>query len=106
MTRRSLLTLTLLALPALALAHPGHSHKTMGVVSAIHENHLEIKDTQDKTVTFTLDAKTRVRRGKTILTAADIKTGDRVIVVTTETKGSDGKAVLTVSEIQLGTATR
>lgn len=106
MTRRMLIVSTLLlALPALAVAHPGHAHKTMGVVSVIHENHLEVKDTQGKATTFTLDAKTRIRRGKAVLTAADIKTGDRVIVVTAETKGKDGKAVLTVTEVQLGTAT-
>jgi hypothetical protein len=95
----------MMALPAIAWAHPGHAHKTMGVVTTIHENHLEVKDTQGKAVTFTLDAKTRIRRGKAILKVADIKTGDRVIVVTNETKDKDGKAIVTVTEVQLGTAT-
>lgn len=106
MTRRDFcLTAMVLTLPALSWAHPGHVHKTMGVVSMIHENHLEVKDAQGKAVTFALDAKTRIRRGKTILKAADIKTGDRVIVVTNETKDKNGKAVVTVTEVQLGTAT-
>jgi hypothetical protein len=109
-TRRTLLSmlgiLALVAVPALSAAHPGHAHKVMGVVSMIHENHLEVKDTKDKASTFTLDEKTRVRRGKTILTAADIKVGDRVIVVYAETKDEKtGKTSVTVTEVQLGTAT-
>jgi hypothetical protein len=105
-TRRTFIVLAAaFVAPAVAAAHPGHSHKTMGVVSVIHENHLEVKDAKGKASTFTLDAKTRVRRGKAILKVADIKTGDRVIVVTNETKDKDGKATITVTEVQLGTAT-
>jgi len=107
MTRRTLLTiLAFVAVPALSAAHPGHAHKVMGVVSMVHENHLEVKDTKDKASTFTLDDKTRVRRGKTILKAADIKVGDRVIVVYAEVKDDKtGKASVTVTEVQLGAAT-
>jgi hypothetical protein len=105
-TRRTFVFLAaLLFAPPLAIAHPGHSHKTMGVVSVIHENHLEVKDTKGNASTFTLDAKTRVRRGKTILKIADIKVGDRVIVVTNETKDKAGKSTITVTEVQLGAAT-
>jgi hypothetical protein len=104
-TRRTfIVSAALLALPLVAVAHPGHAHKTMGVVSVIHENHLEVKDAQGKASTFTLDAKTRIRRGKAILKVADIKAGDRVIVVTNETKGKDGKTTVVVTEVQLGTA--
>lgn len=107
MTRRTLLSiLAIAAVPALSAAHPGHSHKVMGVVSMIHENHLEVKDTKDKASTFTLDENTRVRRGKAILKAADIKVGDRVIVVYAEAKDEKtGKTSVTVTEVQLGTAT-
>ena len=106
MTRRDFcLVAAALALPVSLGAHPGHAHRTMGVVTMIHENHLEVKDTQGKATTFTLNAKTRVRRGKTILTPADIKTGERVIVVHNESKDKDGKPVVTVTEVQLGTAT-
>jgi hypothetical protein len=75
----------------------------MGVVTTVHENHLEVKDTAGKAVTFTLDAKTRIRRGKTILKAADLKVGDRVVVLTNESKDKDGKAVVAVTEVQVGT---
>jgi translation initiation factor IF-1 len=105
-TRRTLFLFAgVLLTPLLVFAHPGHTHKTMGVVSMIHENHLEVKDAQGKASTFTLDAKTRIRRGKSILKAADIKTGDRVVVVTTETKDKAGKEIVTVTEVQVGTAT-
>lgn len=105
MTRRQFIAVTImLAVPALAVAHPGHAHKTMGVVTVIHENHLEVKDAEGKAITFTLDAKTRIRRGKSILKIADIKTGDRVVVVSNESKGKDGKATVTVTEVQLGAA--
>jgi hypothetical protein len=41
-----------------------------------------------------------------MLSAADIKVGDRVIVVYTETKDEKtGKPSITVTEVQLGTAT-
>ena len=107
MTRRTLLSmLAVIALPVLSVAHPGHSHKVMGVVSMIHENHLEVKDAKGKASTFTLDDKTRVRRGKAILKTADIKVGDRAIVVYAETKDAkSGTTSVTVTEVQLGTAT-
>ena len=107
MTRRTLLSvLAALALPVWSAAHPGHTHKVMGVVSMIHENHLEVKDAKGKASTFTLDEKTRVRRGKTILKTADIKVGDRAIVVYAEAKDEkSGKTSVTVTEVQLGTPT-
>ena len=107
MTRRTLLLIfAVIVVPALTAAHPGHAHKVMGVVSMIHENHLEVKDAKDKATTFALDDKTRVRRGKAILKAADIKVGDRVVVVYSETKDEKtGKASVTVTEVQLGAAT-
>ena len=107
MTRRTLLMFAaLLAMPAVAAAHPGHTHKVMGIVSMVHENHLEVKDAKGATSTFTLDARTRIRRGKTILKVGDIKTGDRVIVVSQETKDkATGKATISVVEVQLGAAT-
>lgn len=107
MTRRtSLLTLAaLLVAPALVVAHEGHTHKLMGTVSTVHENHLEVKDVKGKMATFTLDSKTKVRRGTTILKIADIKTGDRVVVLSRETKDkASGKVTVNVLEVQLGAA--
>lgn len=106
MTRRIFLVLAaVLLVPMLGAAHEGHAHKTMGVVTMVHENHLEVKDAKGKATTFTLDAKTRVRRAKTILKAGDIKVGDRVVVVTLETKNkATGKSTIAVTEVQLGAA--
>ena len=105
MIRRTLLTLAAaLVVPAFALAHEGHTHKLMGVVSTMHENHLEVKDAKGKASTFTLDEKTKVRRGTKILKAADIKAGDRVVVLSKETKDKAGKVTGNVVEVQLGAA--
>lgn len=52
MTRiASILTLVLALAPATrVLAHEGHEHKIMGTVSMVHENHLEVKAADGKTV--------------------------------------------------------
>ena len=86
------------------LAHEGHAHKVMGTVSVIHENHLEVKGTDAKTSMFTLNEKTKVFKGKTVVKATDIKEGDRVVVTATEEKGADGKTTMVATEVRLGTA--
>ena len=48
--------------PAAVVAHEGHDHKTQGTVSAIHENHLEVKDAKGKLTTFALEPTTKIRR--------------------------------------------
>ena len=87
-----------------ARAHEGHVHKVMGTVSAVHEKHLEVKATNGQTARMTVTEKTRVVRGKAVVKASDIRTGDRVVVTATETKGKDGKTSLVANQIQLGTA--
>jgi hypothetical protein len=101
MTRRAcLLACALLTFaPAALLAHDGHDHKIMGTVSMLHENHLEVKATDGKTSTITLDGKTKIVRGKTKVVPADIKVGDRVVV-----NVGNGKAPLVAKEVQLGAA--
>jgi hypothetical protein len=91
-----------LLVPAAALAHEGHAHKVMGVVTTVHENHVEVKDAKGKLTTVALDAKTKIRRGKAVAALADIKVGDRVVVTTLETKDKAGKAVVTVTQVELG----
>jgi hypothetical protein len=105
MTRMMALVLTgLLLTPAVLPAHEGHDHKIMGVVSVIHENHLEVKDLKGKATSLVLGTATRIRRGKMIVRSADIKVGDRVVVVYRETKDKAGKVTVTVREVQLGVA--
>jgi hypothetical protein len=94
-----------LVLAPVVYAHEGHTHKIMGTVSAIHDNHLEVKATDGKTVAVTLNDKTSILRDKAILTAADIKVGDRVVIAATQTKDKDGKAEFIATQVKLGTAT-
>ena len=93
-----------LAIPAYARAHEGHAHKVMGTVAMRHENHLEVKATDGKTSTITLNAKTRIVRGKARVEVDDIKPGERVVVSAMETKGKDGKTTMVATEVRLGTA--
>jgi hypothetical protein len=102
--KRTMLVLLVAVLAAAPMrAHEGHVHKVMGVVAVRHDSHLEVKATNGKTATLTLNEKTKVFRGKTVLKLSDIRTGDRVVVTATETKGKDGKTSLIASRIQLGT---
>ena len=91
-----------LALVSVAVAHEGH--QTMGTVAAIHDTHLEVKATNGKTSTFTLDDKTKVLRGKVAMKLADLKVGDRVVVTATDMKGKDGKVMLMATEVRVGGA--
>ena len=105
MTRRLIVSAVLLGaltIPAYAFAHEGHVHKIMGTVSMQHENHLEVTSADGTTSTITLNEKTKILRGTTKAVVEDIKTGDRVVVSATETKGQDGKPVLLASEVHLG----
>ncbi|MBM3779677.1 MAG: hypothetical protein FJW23_15800 [Acidimicrobiia bacterium] len=106
-------THTLLALTALAAllglssapaAHEGHEHKVMGTVSALEAHQLGVKATDGATSTITLNAKTTILRGKTKVAEADIRTGERVVVTYTESKGKDGKTARTATEVRLGAA--
>jgi hypothetical protein len=97
------LALALLA-PAATKAHPGHDHKILGVVTVIHQNHLEVKDAKGNVTKHVLSATTKVRKDKSKASAVDIKVGDRVVVTSRETKDKDGKAVMTVVDVQIGAA--
>ena len=107
MKRRWILGVALvaaLAIPRYVLAHEGHAHKVMGTVSTLHENHLEVKATDGKTSTITLNEKTKILRGKAKVKVDDIKPGERVVVTATETKGKDGKTTMIATEVRVGGA--
>jgi hypothetical protein len=108
MTKRSVVCAVFAIVAALvipdAFAHEGHAHKVMGTVTTLHENHLEVKATDGKTSTITLNEKTKILRGKAKVKVDDIKPGERVVVTATETKGKDGKATMIASEVRLGAA--
>ena len=88
---------TALVVPGIARAHEGHEHTVMGTVTMRHDQQLEVKTTDGKSVTIALNDKTTVLRGKTKLDLAAIKQGDRVVVDV-----GDGKAPMTAKEIKLG----
>jgi hypothetical protein len=107
MTRRFVIGAALiaaLAIPGYARAHEGHAHKVMGTVTTLHENQLEVKATDGKTSTVTLNEKTKILRGKAKAKVEELKPGERVVVTAVETKGKDGKATLVATEVRVGTA--
>ena len=100
MTRRIFVaTLVLLGATLAPLgAHEGHDHKLLGTVTEVAADHLVVKAAKDGALsTVALASATKITRGKTRLTAADIKVGDRVVV-----NIGSGKAPLTAKAIDLG----
>ncbi len=79
-----------LTVPALLLAHEGHTHHVMGTVKAISATDIDVKDSGGKVVSCQLTAETKYRREETNVTAADIMVGERVVVEATE---KDGKMI-------------
>jgi hypothetical protein len=108
MTTLKLLPILLVGLAltpaARVLAHPGHEHKIMGTVSAVHQNHVEVKATDGKMSMFTMNEKTRVLRGSAKVSPDAIKIGERVVVTAIETKDKDGKALMVANEVRLAVA--
>jgi hypothetical protein len=90
-----------LLIPRYVRAHEGHAHKVMGTVATRHENHLEVKATDGKTSTITLNEKTKILRGTAKVKIDDIKDGERIVVAATETKGKDGKTTLVATQVTL-----
>lgn len=99
MTRRNAIiaAATLALNVGMVLAHEGHAHTVMGTVTTSHENHLEVKTTDGKSVTITLNEKTTVLRGTKKLTLGDLAAGQRVVVDV-----GDGKPPLVARGVKLG----
>jgi hypothetical protein len=85
-------------------AHEGHAHKVMGTVTMVHDNHVEVTDAKGKKTALTVDAKTKIWRGKSPLRIADVKVGERVSVTYEEIKSKvkTEKSKMLVKMIQLG----
>ena len=82
----------------MVFAHEGHDHKFMGTVSSIQNDQMEMKDTDGKVWTFSLPDKTKIIRGTAVVKPADIKPGDRVVVVAV----GSGKKPYVVKEVRVG----
>ena len=85
----------------LVSAHEGHDHKIMGTLAAVHETSVDVKATDGKQSTITLNEKTKILRGTTAVKLADLKAGDRVVVTAT----GGGKDPFVAKEIKVGAAT-
>ena len=96
----AMLVVAALALPVVAGAHEGHTHKALGTISSVQGGQIEVKTTEGKNLTVMLDAKTTVTRGKDKLDATALKVGERVSVDYVE-----AKKVMTARAIKLGTTT-
>ena len=87
-----------LLVPSLAVAHPGHEHKTMGTIASIEKAKLVVKSTENKDVTFDIAPTTTFKKGKGKGALADLKAGMRVVVATA------GETESTAKEIQYAAA--
>ena len=87
-----------LALPVFVGAHEGHAHKVMGTIAARHDNHLEVRTKDGKTVTITLNEKTAIVRGKEKANLDALQPGERVVVDV-----GNGKAPMTARHVRVGT---
>lgn len=94
-----------LALSPTAFAHEGHLHRLMGTVTAVQGERLQVKATSGQTSEVVVNDQTTIVRGAETQKASDIKPGERVVVMMTESKDKSGKTQLTAKEIRLGKAT-
>jgi hypothetical protein len=88
----TLLTVSLVT-PSAARAHTGHAHKVMGTVSARHDNNVELKTPDGKTVTVVLNDKTTFARGKRKVDNTVVTVGERVVVEVASEKDMTAKTV-------------
>jgi hypothetical protein len=91
------------ALAPAVFAHEGHLHRLMGTVAAVHGERLQVKATSGQTSEIVVNDKTKILRGATTQKTSDIKPGERVVVMMTESKDQAGKEQLTAKEIHLAT---
>ena len=82
-----------LTAPVALRAHAGHVHKVMGTVTAHHDNRVELKTPDGKSVTVVLNPKTTFLRGKLKVDASAVKIGDRMVVEVAGEKDMTAKAV-------------
>ena len=82
-----------LAMPMAARAHEGHAHKVMGTVTARHDNRVELKTPDGKTVTIVLNEKTTFARGKQKVDGTVVKIGERLVAEVAGEKDTTAKVV-------------
>jgi hypothetical protein len=98
-----------LGLPALAWAHDGHPHPHMGTVEAVDRTRIELKTVDEKTkeekvLSILLTDKTRFLRGRQRASLADVKPGERVVVMAQSERDEEGGRKLVAHEVRLAPA--
>jgi hypothetical protein len=72
--------LTVVASSGTVLAHPGHTHKILGTVTAVTATSVDVLDRSNEKTTFAITKDTKIRVGKTAGTIKDVRTGLRIVV--------------------------
>ena len=72
--------LTVLASTVTVLAHPGHTHKILGTVTAVTPTSVDVLDRSNEKTTFAINKDTKIRVGTTAGTIKDVRTGLRIVV--------------------------
>ena len=67
-----------------AFAHGGKSHKLLGTVKMLHENHLVVQTPDGRETTVTLTGKTQYEKDKKAATRSALTAGVRVSIDLTE----------------------
>jgi hypothetical protein len=88
----------LVAASGLGFAHEGHEHKIMGKVVTIDEKKIEVESTDGKKISGALSAETKYLRDKAQAARAEVKVGERVVIVVVE----DKNGVQNVKQVLLG----
>jgi hypothetical protein len=103
--RLSSISLALLVLTAVAVAHEGHLHHVMGTVVAAGAARLDVKGTDGKTLVLVIDGTTKVVRGTTVIKATDLHSGERVVATYMPMKGSGGSEMLMAKDVKASAPT-
>lgn len=98
------------SLPAVVAAHEGHDHmkghKMMGTVASVdaEKGRLDIKTKDGKSMTISLDAKTKYYKGDKPAALGDVTVGARVVVTAMDDAGAMKAMEVHLSETQRETA--
>ena len=72
--------LSILAGSGTVLAHPGHTHKILGTVTAATASSVDVLDRSNETTTFAITKDTNIRVGKAVGSVKDVHAGLRIVV--------------------------
>ena len=94
-TLRATLVLCAALVAAPAVAHPGHDHKVMGVITGVNGDYVTVRTPAGDERTFQITGKTQIQRGSVAGAREEIVVGRRVIV-----NVGDGQEPLRAKSVQ------